>query len=169
MGNQQGFKVPSNLVIQLEIVSEEEHDPDSADIEEVSREMVDSLRENGYVVEPAYTGTKGIPIFDIIIHVSQFIHDNQEWIAATLSTASVALQYLMKVRDRLAEKEKAQRSPLEITLYVNGQAVSSDANSLTKSGEHPEGALPEAKGGRDSQGNAKIQVRVPKKKHHYKR
>src|SRR5450755_3032463 len=169
MSNQQAFKAPSDLVIQLEIVSEDEQYPDIADIEEVSREIVDYFRENGYTVEPTYTATKGNPTFDIIVHIYQIIHDNKELITATFSTASLVLQYLLKERDGRAEKEKTQRSPLEITFYVNDQAVSLDTSHLTESTKQFQNTLSEkADRGADSLDKAKIQIRVPKRKRHHR-
>jgi hypothetical protein len=169
MSNQQAFKAPSNLVIQLEIISEDEQYPDIADIEEVSREIVDSLRENGYTVEPTYTETKGNPTFDIIVHIYQAIHDNKELITAMFSTASLAVQYLLKERDRRAGKEKTQRSPLEITLYINDHAVSLDTSNPTELAKQPQIALPKkADRVADSQDKARIQIRVPKTKRRHR-
>src|SRR5713226_8238646 len=104
MSEQQIFNAPQDIIIQLEIVPEDEQDADIADIEEVSREIVDYLRNSGYTVEPTYSGTKGNPAFDIVVHIYQFIHDNKELITAVLSTSSVAIQCLIKERDRRAEK-----------------------------------------------------------------
>lgn len=158
MGNQQAFKAPSDLVIQLEIISEEEHAPDPAALEEISLEMVDALRAHGYTVEPTYTATKGNPTFDIIVHISQFIQDNKEWMAAMFSTASLALQLLLKEHERRTKKEQTQRPPLEIIMYVNDCSVSVDSNN-------PPTSKAVDKGGRP-QDTAKIQIRVPKTKRH---
>ena len=168
-GTQPTFKASSDLVIQLEIISEDEQYPDLADIEEVSREIVDTLRENGYTVEPTYTATKGNPTFDIIVHIYQIIQNNKDWIAAMFSTVSLALQFLIKERDRRAEKEKTQRSPLEITLYVNDRAVSLDPNSHVILIKQAESAIAEKEGeAKNSQDKARIQIRVPKTKRHHR-
>jgi hypothetical protein len=169
MSSQQPSNTSQVITIQLEIVPEDEQQPDIADVEEVGRECVDYLRSNGYIVEPTYTGTKGNPIFDIVVQVYNVIHDNKELLAAAFTTASIVLQYLIKERDKRAEEEKAQRPLLEITLYVNGKAVSPDAEISSKLVEQHQGVHPEGSQKVNPQNSVKIRVRVSKKQRHHRR
>jgi hypothetical protein len=75
----------------------------------------------------------------------------------------------MKERDRRAEKEKTQRLPLEITLYMNDHIVPLDSNNSPTLTKQPQSALSEKATKVDSlQDKAKIQIRVPKTKRHHR-
>ncbi len=57
-----------SLVMQLEILPRDAQQGDIADLDEVGRDIVSQLRQQGLHVEPFYTGNKsGSPIFDIVI------------------------------------------------------------------------------------------------------
>ena len=134
MSNQQFTTNPQEIRIELEIVPEDDQLSNDTDVEEVSREVVDYLRSSGYTVEPAYTGIKGNPVFEIVIHIYKAIHDNEALLAAIFTSLPSILQCIMKVRDRRAEREKTHRAPLEVTLEVDGEPMtikSSDAESVS--------------------------------------
>ncbi len=170
MADQELSIVSQDIIIQLEIVSEDDQQPDSPDVEEVSREIVDALRSSGYTVEPTYTGTKGPPAFDIVVHIYNVIHDNEALLTAVFMTTSSILQCIMKVRDRRAEKEKTHRAPIEISLEVNGKPLTvkaSDVEDATKLVEQLRHTHPEAAKQALPQTNVKTRVQVPKKKRYH--
>lgn len=169
--NAQPVKTPETIVIQLEVISEDEQQPDIADIEEISREIVDYLRSNGYEVEPGYSGTKGIPGFEIVMDIYSSIHSHEALVAAALSFASSSLQCIIKVCDWRVQKEKKLRqTPYEVSLEVNGKSLTitaPDVESATKLVERFQQIHPE-KVKQLSQGSMKIKVRVPKKQRRLK-
>ncbi len=170
MSDQQLSIIPKDIIIQLEIVSEDEQQPDSADVEEVSREIVDALRSSGYTVEPTYTGTKGGPAFDIVVHIYNVIHDNEALLTAVFMTTSSILQCIMKVRDWRAEKEKTRRAPIEITVEVNSKPLTikaSDVGSVTELLKQLQRTHPEVTKQVLPQTNVKTRVQVPKKKRYH--
>ena|SRR2546429_7264183 len=170
MSDQQFTITPQDIIIQLEIVSEDEQQPDSAEVEEVSREIVDALRSSGYTVEPTYTGTKGNPAFDIVVHIYNIIHDNEALLTAVFMTTSSILQCIMKVRDWRAEKEKTRRAPIEITLEVNSKPLTikaSDIGNATKLVEQLQRTHPEVAQQGFPQTNVKTRVQIPKKKRYH--
>src|SRR6266480_5636681 len=107
------------MTIQLEVVPEDEEQEDIADTDEVRQSLVDGLRSSGYTVNPAYTGEKGSPVYDILIQIPQFIHDNKEVLLTMFDSIAVAFQCFLRVSEKRPEREKAQRAPLEFNLEVN--------------------------------------------------
>src|SRR5205823_9936657 len=95
-----------------------------------------------------------------------FLHDNKDWLLAILSTVSPVLQFVQKERDRRAEKEKAKRDPLTLTLEVDGKVVTltSNAEDAAKLLEHFQSVHPQEAKRASPQSNVKIKVHVPKKK-----
>jgi len=53
MNTSQSFSADQNMVIQLEIVSDDEQPADIADVDEVGRSLFDELTQGGYTVKPA--------------------------------------------------------------------------------------------------------------------
>ena len=104
-----------NLMIQLEIVPENEHQADIADIDEVSRNVVDSLRENGYTVKSQYTGRMGSPVYDVIIDIYHLIHDNEELLVA-LFTSVAAVLTCISTHTKQDAKEKKQHTLAQIEI-----------------------------------------------------
>lgn len=145
---------PSNqgILIQLEVVSDDEQQADVADIDEVGRDLFDELTENGYTVKPASTGKKGGgPLFDILLSIPRFVHDNKDWLEGLFDCLLIAIS-------KRTEKEKTKRSPLKITLEVNGKPVVIET-------ENPKDAVKLLEEAQKTQHDAvKIKVRVPKKK-----
>jgi hypothetical protein len=167
MSNQQDSQIPQNIIVQLEVVPEDEREPDIADIDEVGRSLFEQLTNSGFTVTPTPTGRKGgEPLFDILVQVPQFLQDNKDWLLAILNTLPPVLQCLLIARDSRAEKEKAKRTPLKITLQVDNTVLTietsdeKDAETLLK---HFPIHLEETKK-ITSPGNVKIGVHVPKKR-----
>ncbi len=156
------------MTIQLEVVPEDEQAADIADIDEVGRSLVDQLRSSKYTVTPVYTGKKGgEPVFDILMQVPQFLHNNKDLLLEIFDSISLVLQCVLIARDRRTEREKAQRDPLKITFEADGKPVTietSDADSGAKLLEKLRTAHPEAVKKITPQSSAKIKASVPPKR-----
>jgi len=53
------------ITIELEFLPENEHDPDPAAVSEAEHTIVSTLKQNGYTVQPIYTGKRGDFLFAI--------------------------------------------------------------------------------------------------------
>jgi len=81
------------------------------------------------------------------------LHDNKDWLEGVLDCLLIALA-------KRAEQEKTKRSPLKITLEVDGEPVVIETSE-------PEDAVKLIEQLQMTQRNTvKIKVRVPKKKRH---
>ncbi len=118
---------PSQTIkLRLEVISEDEQQIDIADIDEVGRGLFDQLICDGYKVQPSSTDKKGRgPLFDILLQIPQFLHENKDWL---LGSIPPVLQCLLIARDRLAEREKMKQTPLKITFEVNGKPIVAEAS-----------------------------------------
>jgi hypothetical protein len=130
MSDQQTAPIPQDITVRLEIVPEDGQEVDITDIDEVSREIVDSLRDIGYTIEPVPTGAKGIyPAYDIVVHV---IEHHEQLLTAIIVAVSTAVQGVMRVTDwmRMRRKQKALDTPLKVTLEANGRPVTVEGSSV---------------------------------------
>jgi len=146
-----------DALVQLEVVSEEdEQQTDIADVNEVGRSLFEQLATSGYTVKPSPTGRKGGgPLFDILLQIPPFLHDNKDWLLASIPPL---LQCLLIARDNRANQEKEKRSPLKITLEINAKPMiieTTDLKDAIKLAEQLQENHPN---------KVKIQVSVPKKK-----
>ena len=156
MNTSSSFSSNQSMVIQLEVASDDEQPADIADIDEVGRSLFDQLTQSGYTVKPASTSMKGGgPLYDILLTMPQFLQDNKDWLLASMP---LVLECLLIVRKRHAEREKAMRPPLKITLEVNGKPVIIEGND-------PQEMVKLLKQLQVTQNNkVRIKVRVPRKK-----
>ena len=157
-----------NSTVIFEVLPEEEQPVDVADIDAVGQELVDELRKNHYSVDPAYTGKKGGPVYDILFQISQFIHDNKETLLAMFDSIALILQCLLIVRDRKIEREKERRAPLQFTLEIDGKPITitaHNAESGVKLLESFQQAHPEEAKTLTLASNVKVKAKVPKKRH----
>jgi hypothetical protein len=167
---QQKFHSMQNNTIRFEVLPEEGQAVDIADIDDVGQDLVNELRKKHYSVDPAYTGKKGGPVYDILIQIPQFIHDNREILLAMFDTISLTLQCLLLARDRRAEREKERRAPLEFTLEVNGKPITitaHNAESGVKLLESFQQAHPEEAKKVTVSSDVKVKARVPRKRHRH--
>jgi hypothetical protein len=157
-----------DLIIRLEVIPEDEENVNIADIDDVGRSIFDQLTTHGFTVVPVPAGKKGgEPVFDILVQASHILVANKDWFLAMLDALPPILQCLIITRDKRAAKEKTKRSPLKISLQVDGKPVVIETEKLADAEEllkqlqviHP---------GNTSQSSPKtdikIQVSVPKKK-----
>lgn len=168
MSNQHEPSTIQNKIIQLEVVSEEKHQGDIVDIDEVGRSLFDHLRNSGYTATAAHTGKKGgEPLFDVLLQGSQFLHDNKDVLLALFESVTLILQCLFIARDRRAEIEKTRRAPLIFTLQVDGRPLTietADVKDAVKLIEQFQKLYPDEAKKLATQHTIKIEARVPKKR-----
>ncbi|HEU5380892.1 MAG TPA: hypothetical protein VFV38_36175 [Ktedonobacteraceae bacterium] len=112
MSEQLSSTSTQSMMIQLEVVPENnEHPVDIADIDEIGRNIVDSLRENGYTVRPHYTGKMGSPVYDVLVHIYHLIHDNEEFLAALFTTVTAVLTFISSRTKRDGEEKNSIHLP----------------------------------------------------------
>lgn len=173
MSDQLSSQLIQSMKIQLEVLPDEQQPADIADTDDVGQSLVDQLRNDGYTVNPTSTSIgkkeKGGPLFDILIQIPHFIHDNKELLSSIFEAISLTLQSLLIVHDVRAEREKAQRDPIKFTLEVNGKpmTITTDAKNAVKLLEQFQNAYPDEAKKVTPQSNVKIKVNVPKKKHRH--
>jgi hypothetical protein len=164
---QQNSHSTQNIPLRFEVLPEEGQPVDIADIDEVGQELVDELRKNHYSVDPAYTGKKGGPVYDILFQIPQFIHDNKETLLAMFDSITLTLQCLLVVRDRRVEREKEHRAPLQFTLEIDGKPITitaHNAESGVKLLESFQQAYPEGTNKSAPISGMKVKAKVPKKR-----
>jgi hypothetical protein len=113
--NDQGQQ--AQVTVQLRFVPEDPQDQDPAAVSETARSVVSDLRNEGYQVEPVYTGEKDIPLLfqiaPLIIGFAQQVWDNRELLLQALKTIQPIASYLEK-RQAKQQAESDKVSQLEI-------------------------------------------------------
>lgn len=167
MSKQQSSLDSQSMTIQFEVMPEDAQQTDIADVDEVGRSLVGELRSNRFAVTPTYTGKRGGSVFDILVQVPQFIHDNKDLLLGILDSVAIALQCLLLSSERRAEKEKEQRDPIKLILEVNDKSVTidrSDVENGTKLREKLQRTHPDEIKKITTRSNMKIKASVPRKK-----
>jgi hypothetical protein len=62
---------------------------------DISRSATNSLRNEGYDIQPAYTGERGGSAYDVLMAAAQAVHDNQEMLKALVVFATPIVKYLL--------------------------------------------------------------------------
>jgi hypothetical protein len=110
---------PQTVTIRLEFVDTDPHQPDPATRGEVARRAVHELRSEGYTVQPAYTGTRGGDVFEIIRQVVQQIQDNQELLTALVSLATPIITHFLGRRASKANSRQKIEKNIEVEVAVD--------------------------------------------------
>lgn len=166
--------LPQPFSIFLEIVPEDEQDPDPTVINEVSRNVVDDLRQDGYEVEPLYTGQKGglELLFQVVTQALQTV-GTAIWaqkdtiniisdLCTIFGVASPVVMHLFRVGKRLPTPE----NKIQVSITIDGaeiEVTSSDMENderLVHLAERFLAKHPTAKPTPHSK--VKVQGRVPK-------
>lgn len=162
-----------HMTIRLEVLPEDEHQADIAEIDEIGRNVVDDLRRNGYTVRPTYTGEMGGPVFDIIIQTYHIIHDNEELLAALFASVAATLT-LINEHNKREEKEKTNHVPNSVEISFPMADKDKPLTIQTPDVEMAITILEKLKGTCSKEikavaplTNAKIRIKVPKKKRHH--
>jgi hypothetical protein len=125
---------PAELpTIQFEIVAEGGRDSDPAAAGVVARGLAEGLRQEGYSVQPAYTGEKGGTVYELLL---------QELLPPAILAIHLAWSHketlinLFKAIGPLVEQVvKKQDQHLKLEVTVDGASISVEAPSL-KTTEH---------------------------------
>jgi len=127
--------------ITLEVIPDDPHDADPALVDAVGRDATDALRNDGYTIEPVYTGQRG---GGFLVNVLATAWAQKDLILAdgsaliTIFTPVVSLaKRLHEAHEQRAGKDAAQQSPIKITVEIDGASISIEAPDL----ENAEGAI----------------------------
>lgn len=111
------------ITVQLEFLDADVHRPDPARVGEVGRTVVGTLRQNGYAVQPTYTGERGGTVYEMVFHLAQTIHDNQEWLKSLAELAIPLATLWAIVRKTRTETEKKPVSHPHITITIDNRSI----------------------------------------------
>lgn len=98
--------------------------PDPALAEEVGRNVANKLTSQGYAIQPAYTGTRGGALFDVVFQTAQAIQDNKEFLMTLAGLAATIIPLYTQVRkeridgDRGKDEQKTP-PPSPITIVID--------------------------------------------------
>jgi hypothetical protein len=178
MENQQDSVTSQPITLTLEVVPENPLDSDPALVDGVGRDTADGLRSEGYIVQPAYTGTRGGPLFEIYVFLSQTFAAawaNKEALIADVSglvtILSAAASVVKKARQAYEQrvgKDTAQQYPISFTLDINGTSVPfavadvAGAEDFLKMAQRLQASHPSLQGTDPSRSKAGVKARVPK-------
>lgn len=113
-----------DVTLQIVFVSADSDNPDPATVDEIGRSIARGLRSRGYTVQPSYTGMKGGTFYDVALHLSQAIQDNNELLSALIKLATPILDYLLDSwEERRKEQQTEPPQPLDITLTIDEASV----------------------------------------------
>src|SRR5215469_13255130 len=105
MESQADVENPQPITIELEFVPEDERDADPAAVGEVGRSVIEALTQDGYTVQPVYTGERGgfllaIPL--VLLLAGQAIAANKDLLIELLKTVQPVIAYVFRGRDKKA-------------------------------------------------------------------
>ncbi len=141
MGSQAESDNSNRFKITLEVVPDDPHDADPALVDAVGRDATDALRNDGYTIEPVYTGTRGGGFLVTVLATAWaqkdlILADGSALITIFTPVVSLAKR-LHEAHERRAGKDAAQQSPIKITVEIDGASISIEAPDL----ENAEGAI----------------------------
>src|SRR5260370_2302716 len=123
--NSNGFRIT------LEVTPDDPHDADPALVDAVGRDTADALSNDGYTIEPVYTGTRG---GDFLVNVLATAWAQKDTILADGSALTTIFTPVVSFAKRLHEahgrrvgKDAAQQSPIKITVEIDGASISIEA------------------------------------------
>jgi len=122
----------------LEVSPDDPHDADPALVDAIGRDAADALREDGYTIEPVYTGQRGGDfLVGILIPMLVTAWTQKEVILAdgsaliTIFTPVVSFaKRLHEAHERSVGKDAAQQSPIKIAVEIDGASISIEAPDL---------------------------------------
>ncbi len=130
---------PQQITLSLEVVPEDPQDADAALVSAVGLDTTEALRNEGYAVEPSYTGQRGGFLVDVVIPFLTAVWAQKEVILADLSAlisifsaAIPVVQRLRKAYEQHIGKDTAQQAPIKITLEIDNASISVEAPDLQR-------------------------------------
>lgn len=117
-----------SFTMHLAFVNADDRQPDPATVGEEARQSITALREQGYTVQPAYTGAKGGDVFTIAAQIGQSIVDNKELLISLISVATPILTFLLNRHEKRLDKDDrsvmSQQQEQSIDIYISiNQAI----------------------------------------------
>jgi len=117
------------LPVLLEIIPEDEQDTDPVAINEVGRSIVTELKQDGYAIEPVYTGQRGaiellftVMMFVQTVAVGAWTHlDVIAALCTVFETTKPVLERIFKVHEK---------HPVKISVAIDGAPVAVEAADL---------------------------------------
>ena len=127
-----------HFTITLEIVPEDPHDADPAMVDAVGRDTADALRNDGYTIEPVYTGQRGGFLINVLIPVLTAAWAQKDIILTdgsalvTIFTPVVLIaRHLQEIHERRkGGKDTVQQSPIKITAVIDAAPITIEAPDL---------------------------------------
>ncbi len=144
MAQQQTGQEPARPII-LEIVAEDEHDADPVTIGEVGRGILDEVKQDGFTVEPVYTGQRGgvellFEIFNYVQTTAQMVgtdiyaqRDVIGVVASLLTIFDITRPLAMQVfhaREKHEAKQMVvaqEQHPVKISIVIDGAPITVEA------------------------------------------
>jgi len=169
MDTQQNLSQSETIL--LEVLSEDMGQLDIADIaeiNEVSRNLLDGLKKAGYSVSvvPDSTRTKGSGSEPVILAiVLQFLNDNKDWL---LRDIPLLLGNLVSIRNKLASRKNTKGSPIKVTVVIGGNSLIVEADNVEDAKKAVEDFIANQETKKDKKktkrSKANIKVHIPGKK-----
>ncbi len=173
----------------LEIVAEDQHDVDPVAIGEVGRGILDEVKQDGFAVEPVYTGQRGglellFEVFNAaqtmgqVVWADVYAQRDTIGVISSLVTifgaASPVVKKVFQAREKheakqamLAAMPPAQEHTVKISIAIDDKSITvenadiKDADAILELAKKFHAAYPNVKATPQSQ--VKIQASVPKK------
>src|SRR5438132_1108276 len=89
------------LSITLEVISEDPNEAATAETYAVGRDTADALRNDGYTIQPVYTGRRGGFLVDVVFPMLTTMWDQKEVILADVSALITILTPVVRVVQHL--------------------------------------------------------------------
>jgi hypothetical protein len=122
---------PQPLSIILEVIPDDPNEAATAETYAIGRDTADALRNEGYIVQPVYTGRRGGFLVDVVFPLLTMMWAQKEVILADLSEliailtpAVVVVRHLRAAHEQRVGKDAARQHPLKITVEIGGATVS---------------------------------------------
>src|SRR2546426_1290629 len=103
----------------------------TAETDAVARDTADALRNDGFPIQPVYTGRRGGFLVDVVFPMLTTIWDQKEVILADVSALITILtpvvrvvQHLRTAHEQRVGKDTAREQPLKITVEIDGTTIS---------------------------------------------
>ncbi len=178
MQNQQDSTTSQPITLTLEVVPEDPGSSDLALVDAVERDTTNALRSEGYTVQPLYTGTRGSPLVEIILFLSQVLATawaNKEAIiadvsglVAILTAAATVVGKARQAYEKRVGKDTARQYPISFTLDINGRSVpfavadATSAEDIFQMAQRLQASHPALKNVDPSQSKAGVKASIPK-------
>ena len=178
MEDQQDTTASQSITLTLEVVPENPLDSDPALVDAVGYDTTNALRNEGYTVQPVYTGRCGSPLVEIIAFLSQTLATawaNKEiliadvsGLVAILTAATAVVSKVRQAYEKRVGKDTSQQYPISFTLEIKGMSVpfsvadAASAEEILQMAQRLQVSHPALKGTDPSRDKAGVKASVPK-------